>query len=188
MVMAWACARRALCRWRRHRVKDAGAVGLEPTHGDTGGHLESLGDFARLRIDAAELALLGLHGAVPELAVHPGDAGDEAIRFDRAQNSAFLRVDLVDLAGAGLSNPERPLGQVRPESRPCEGAGMVATTWPERGSTFWIRSSMGGASTTTAERRSGQARCRAELPRCGHAGVERVGAIAAYSQRRREAL
>ena len=34
-----------------------------------------------------------------------------------------------------------PSAQVRPESRPWAGAGMVATTWPERGSTFWIRSS-----------------------------------------------
>ncbi len=71
-------------------VKDAGAVGLEPTHGDTGGHLESLGDFARLRIDRGRsFALLGLHGAVPELAVHPGDAGDEAIRFDLRRIAPF---------------------------------------------------------------------------------------------------
>ena len=33
-----------------------------------------------------------------------------------------------------------PSAQVRPESRPWAGAGMVATTWPERGSIFWIRS------------------------------------------------
>ena len=51
----------------------------------------------------------GLHGAMPELAVHPGDAGDEAIRFDRVQDSAFLGVDLVDLAGVVLADPKRPL-------------------------------------------------------------------------------
>jgi hypothetical protein len=44
---------------------------------------------------------------MPELAVHPGDAGDEAIRFDRAQDSAFLGVDLVDLAGVVLADPKR---------------------------------------------------------------------------------
>src|SRR6266508_2547062 len=88
---------------------------IEAGHGDAGGHLEALEDLARLRIDAAEIALLALHGAVPELAVHPGDAGDEAIRFDRAQDGAGLGVDLVDLAGAVLADPERPLGpgQVR---------------------------------------------------------------------------
>src|SRR6266540_3096976 len=91
-------------------VENAGAVGLEAAHDDAGGHLEALEDLARLRIDAAEIAVLALHGAVPELAVHPGDAGDEAIRFDRAQDGAGLGVDLVDLAGAVLADPERPLG------------------------------------------------------------------------------
>jgi hypothetical protein len=40
----------------------------------------------------------------------------------------------------------------------------------------------------TASPSIGQARCRAGSPRCGQAGVKRVGAIAAYSQRRTEAL
>ena len=54
--------------------------------------------------------MLGLQGAVPELAVHPRDARDEAIRFNSAQDGAGLGVDLVDLAGAVLSDPECPLG------------------------------------------------------------------------------
>ena len=38
-------------------VEDTGAVGLEATHGDTGGHLEALEDLAGLRIDVAKIAL-----------------------------------------------------------------------------------------------------------------------------------
>src|SRR5262249_34531990 len=78
-------------------VEDASAVGLEPGYGDTGGHLEALKDFTRFRIDAAEFALLGLQGAMPEFAVDPGNARDEAIGFNRAQDGAGLGVDLVDL-------------------------------------------------------------------------------------------
>src|SRR5262249_31968561 len=91
-------------------VEDASAVGLEPGYGDTGGHLEALKDFTRFRIDAAEVALLGLPGAMPEVAGDPGNARDEASGFNTAQDRAGLGVDLVDLAGAILSNPKRPLG------------------------------------------------------------------------------
>src|SRR6266542_1077650 len=91
-------------------VEDTGAVRLQTGYGDASGHLQALEDLARLRIDAAELALLGFQGAVPELAVHPGNARDEAIRINRAQDRAGLGVDLADLAGAILSDPERPLG------------------------------------------------------------------------------
>ena len=105
-----ACAPRAPCRWCCRRSRRPRRLGLEAAHDHAGGHLQALEDLARLRIDAAEIAALVLHGAVPELAVHPGDAGDEAIRLDRAQDGAGLGVDLVDLAGAVLADPERPLG------------------------------------------------------------------------------
>src|SRR5262245_5012596 len=91
-------------------VEDASPVGLEPAHDGAGGHLEALDDLAGLRIDAAQVALVVLHGGVPELPVHPGDAGDESVRFDRAQDRAGLDVDLVDLPGAVLADPECSLG------------------------------------------------------------------------------
>src|SRR5918996_4824334 len=90
-------------------VEDTGAVGLEAAHGDTCGHLEALEDFARLRIDTAELALLGFQGTVPEFAVDKGNARNKAIRFNRAQDCSGHGVNLVNLAGAVLSHPERPL-------------------------------------------------------------------------------
>src|SRR4029077_7502399 len=86
-------------------VEDAGAVGLETAHDDARRHLETLEDLTRLGIDATKIAALVLHGAVPELAVHPGDAGDEAIRFDRAQDGAGLGVALAGLAGAVRGSP-----------------------------------------------------------------------------------
>src|SRR6266850_8602753 len=65
-------------------------VGLEPADGDARGHLQALEDFAVLRIDAPDLALFALHRAVPELAVDPGNAGDETIRLDRLEDGAGL--------------------------------------------------------------------------------------------------
>src|SRR6185369_11277891 len=91
-------------------VKDTGAVGFHAGHSDALGQFEALEDFARLWIDAADFAPLGFQGGVPEFAVDPGDARDETIRFDRAQDGAGLGVNLVNLAGAVLSHPERPLG------------------------------------------------------------------------------
>src|SRR4029434_135926 len=70
----------------------------------------ALEDLASLGIDAAEITLVGLQGGVPELAVHPGDARNESIRFNRAKDGTGRGVDLVDLAGVVLSNPEGPFG------------------------------------------------------------------------------
>src|SRR4030095_10483059 len=91
-------------------VEDTGAAGLHSGHGDASGQFEALEDFARFRIDAADFALVGFQGGVPEFAVDPGNARDEPIRFDRAQDGAGLGFNLVNLAGAILSHPERPLG------------------------------------------------------------------------------
>src|SRR5216117_2800105 len=55
-------------------IESTGAIGLETGHADTGGHLEPFENFARLRIDAAELAPFGFQGAVPKLAVDPRNA------------------------------------------------------------------------------------------------------------------
>ncbi len=48
--------------------------------------------------------------AVPELALDPRDAGDEAVGLDRAQDGAGLGIDLMDLPRAVFADPERALG------------------------------------------------------------------------------
>jgi len=55
-----------------------------------------------VRIDAPQFALVGFPGAVPEVAVDPGDAGDEVVGLDGAQDPASLRIDLVDAIGGDL--------------------------------------------------------------------------------------
>src|SRR6185312_11346848 len=97
-----------------------GAIGFEARHRRAGRHSEPLQHLAALRIDAPEIALLAFPCRVPELAVEPGDAGDEAARFDGAENGAGIGIDLVDLARAILPDPERPF-------RPGE-AGILAAT------------------------------------------------------------
>jgi hypothetical protein len=44
---------------------------------------------------------------MPEFAVDPGDASDEAIGFDRAQHLSRFGVHLMDLAAAMLPDPQR---------------------------------------------------------------------------------
>src|SRR5581483_10685995 len=84
------------------------AVRLKPRYADARRHVDLLEDFARLRIDPAQLALIGFPGAVPEFVVDPGDAGDEAVRLERAKDRTGLRIDLMDLAVAMLTDPEGP--------------------------------------------------------------------------------
>src|SRR5215472_10667943 len=62
------------------------AVGLEPRHLHSRWHVELLQHLAGLGIDPAHVAFTFFQRAVPELAIDPGHAGDEAVRFDRAQN------------------------------------------------------------------------------------------------------
>ena len=58
-------------------------------------------------------------GGVPELSIHPGDPGDEAVGLDGAKDRSGLGIDLVDLAVAILTHPERPFrpGQARAAAR-----------------------------------------------------------------------
>src|SRR5262245_11543066 len=73
------------------------AIGFEPRHGSALRHLDPFQHLSRLRIDAPEIALVAFPGAVPQLAIDPGDAGDEAVGVDGAEDRSGLRVDLVDL-------------------------------------------------------------------------------------------
>src|SRR5215471_5042439 len=50
------------------------AVRLESRYGDAGRHVELFQNFAAPRIDPTQFAFLVFQGAVPEFAVHPGDA------------------------------------------------------------------------------------------------------------------
>src|SRR6202140_4073732 len=90
------------------------AIGLEPRHAHAGRHLEALQDLSGSRIDSPQIALVTFPGAVPELAVDPGDPGDEAVGLDGAKNRPCLGVDLMDLPVPILPHPERPFGPREP--------------------------------------------------------------------------
>src|SRR5262245_37011339 len=55
------------------------AVRLESRSGDAGRHVELLQNLTALRIDPTQFAFLVFKSAMPELAVHPGDASHEAV-------------------------------------------------------------------------------------------------------------
>src|SRR5262245_56501495 len=82
------------------------AVRFQASDDHTGGKAEAIADVAVGGVDVTELALVVLHGGVPQLAVHPGHTGDEAVRLDGAQDRPGVGVDLVDLAVAVLTDPQ----------------------------------------------------------------------------------
>jgi hypothetical protein len=86
------------------------AVGFESRHARAGRHRERFQNLARARIDPPHVALVTVRAAVPQLAVDPGDAGDEALRLDRAKDRPRLGIDLMDLAVAILPDPEGAFG------------------------------------------------------------------------------
>src|SRR5262249_40281191 len=90
------------------------AIGLEPRHAHARRHLDPLQDLSRSRIDPPHVALVAFPSAVPELAVDPGDAGNDAVGFDGAKNDSRFRIDLMDLPASVLPNPERPFGPREP--------------------------------------------------------------------------
>src|SRR5690606_1413592 len=61
--------------------------------------------------------------AVPELAIDPGDAGDEAIGFDCTQHLTRLGTDLIDPTSAMLADPERPFCPGKPRISAVAGCG-----------------------------------------------------------------
>ena len=79
-----------------------------------GRHLEPFEDLSGFRIDAPQIALVPFPGRMPEFAVDPTDAGDEAVRLDGAKHGPGLGIDLVDLAASVISDPERSLGPGKP--------------------------------------------------------------------------
>jgi hypothetical protein len=71
-------------------------------------------------IDSSHFALVAFPGAVPELAVNPGDPGYEPIGLDSAKNRPCLRIDLVDFPVAILPDPEHSFG-------PCQSGVSAAS-------------------------------------------------------------
>ena len=53
---------------------------------------------------------------MPQLAIDPGDPGDEAVGFDGAKERPCLGIDLMDLPVPILSHPERPFGPGEPRA------------------------------------------------------------------------
>src|SRR5262249_6665964 len=68
----------------------------------------------RSGINSSQIALVTFPGAMPELSIDPRHTGDKALRFDRAKNRTRLRIDLMNLPVAILSNPERSFGPRQP--------------------------------------------------------------------------
>src|SRR3712207_3552117 len=97
------------------------AVGLESRHACAKRHLKALEDLSRSRIDPPQLALVVFRGAVPKLAVGPGDPGDEAVGLDGAKNCPGLGVDLMDLPVPIMPHPERPFGPGEPRVTAAAG-------------------------------------------------------------------
>jgi hypothetical protein len=90
------------------------AIGLEPRYSYSGRHLESVQDFSRSRIDSPQIALVTFPGAVPELAVNPGDPGDAAAGLDGAKNRPCFGIDLIDLPVPIVRHPKRPFAPRKP--------------------------------------------------------------------------
>src|SRR5439155_13472740 len=110
VFLLWDVARRGPFRSIRRRIEKVCPIGLDPADDGAARHRQPLEHGAALRVDSTDIALVAFPGAVPQLAVDPGHAGDEAVGLDGAQNGARLRIDLIDLAIAVLPHPQLALG------------------------------------------------------------------------------
>src|SRR5262245_20495992 len=84
----------------------AAAIGLDPRNRRAWRHLETLQDLSGLRIDPPQITFVAFPRTVPQLTIHPGDAGHEPSARDGAKYRPGFRVDLMDFPLAILSNPE----------------------------------------------------------------------------------
>src|SRR5262249_34250259 len=90
------------------------SIGLEPGHAHAGRQLELFQNLSGPRIDSPHIAFIAFPRAVPQLALDPGHPGDEAVGLDRTKNRSRVGIDLMDLAVAIVSDPERPFGPREP--------------------------------------------------------------------------
>src|SRR6185503_20352875 len=121
-----------------------------------------------------QIALVTLPRGVPQLAVHPGDAGDKAVGFDRAKDLSGVWIDLMDLPVAILSDPECPFG-------PCEPrVASAAGCWNGREHTAGLRIDLldpilGQLKQVRAV--EGRSRMRGDVNRAQHLSVDRVEGV-----------
>jgi hypothetical protein len=80
--------------------------GLEPQHTHSGPYLEPFQDLSRSRIDSSHVALITFPCALPELAVNPGDPGDQAVGLVGAKSRPYP----IPIA----PHPEHPFGPSEP--------------------------------------------------------------------------
>ena len=93
----------------------------------------------------------------------PGDAGDEAVGLDGAQDLSGLGSTWWILRARYWPTHSEPSADAMPELPPSPGAGIVASTWPVLGSIFWMRFSNQLEQVRSVERRS---RMRVGLDGC----------------------
>ncbi len=84
-------------------------------------HFDLFKNLTRLRVDSSQIAFVAFQSCVPKISINPGHPGYEAVRFDRSQDFAGVRVDLMDLPITILSDPQSSLGPGKP--------GVAAAAW-----------------------------------------------------------
>ena len=118
------------------------AIGLEPRHARSRRHLEPLQHLSRCRIDPPQIALVAFPGAVPELAVDPGDPGDDAVGLDGAKDRAGLADRSDGSSGPDAAPPRASLRPRRaPNRRRRRARGSSRARGRSFGSILWMRSS-----------------------------------------------
>ena len=162
-------------------VEDAGAVGLEAADARRRRGISRRSRTSpRLRVDAAEIAL-----ARPPWCRARARRSTQETPVTKRSDSIVRRMAPVSasiwwiLRARYSPTQSVPSAQVRPESRPWAGAGMVATTWPERGSTFWIRSSASCQRYSPSKAVPASAATASSRTSAPLAGIERDDALAA---------
>src|SRR5260221_3116173 len=98
-------------------IEEIAAVTFQASDEDALGHDEALQSLAGVQIDAADVALLVLPMAMPQVAVDPGDTRHVARRWNDAEHAPRFGVDLVDAWLTELGDPERAF---------CPGQAAVA--------------------------------------------------------------
>src|SRR5262249_18048485 len=95
---------------RATAIEEVCSIGLEPADARAARHFQPREHRARLRVDPPDVAVVTFPGSVPQLAVDPAHAGDEAFRLDRSLDRAGLGIDLMNLSVAVLAHPQAAFG------------------------------------------------------------------------------
>ena len=98
---------------------------------------EPLQHLSRSLIDLPQIALVTFPGAMPELALDPGDPGNKAVGLDGAKNRPCLGIDLINLPVPILPAQSVPSAQASPQSlrrRRAPGSSRVHDRSSDRSS------------------------------------------------------